>query len=76
MLSKNILSTAILAVLEQLHIDGKYFITVYASHFYNDTEGKLTSMEGKLLYLVFGVSKFYHYPASSKFAIVTDNFAF
>ena len=48
-------------------------VIAYASLCYSDAEAKYGSSEGKLLALVFAVTKFHHYLAGTVFTIITDN---
>lgn len=64
---------AISAIIEQLQSDGKSNPVTYARHCCDDTETHLCSLEGKLLAITFGISKFHHYFADAKFTLMTDN---
>ena len=74
-LSTDYSAYAISSVLEQLQEDNKTHVIAYASRCCNDAESKYGSSMGEFLAVVFGVTKFHHYLAGSRFTIVTDNAA-
>lgn len=67
--------TAIGAILEQLHSDGKQHVVAYASRTCSKAESQLGPTDGELLAIVYAVDKFHHHLAGTSFTIVTDHSA-
>ena len=61
------------AVLEQLGMDDKQHVIAYTSKTCSFAEAKYGSSDGKLLALIFGVTKFHGYIAGTPFTMVTDH---
>ena len=66
---------SISAVLEQVQADGCSHVISYASRTYSEWERILGSTEGKLLALLYAVTKFHRFIVGTPFTVVVDNAA-
>mgnify|MGYP003423125673 FL=1 len=66
---------SISAILEQVQVDGKSHVISYASCTCSNREKILGSTEGKLLALLYAITKFHRFVAGTPFTVVVDNAA-